>query len=57
MAIHTYGANAVDWEQRVNLDRLREERLARLNAKLQRFPAGAGPLDVIAVGPQSLGQE
>ena len=23
MAIHTYGANAVDWEQRVDLARLR----------------------------------
>ena len=41
MAIHTYGANAVDWEQRVNLDRLREERLARLNAKLEASSLGA----------------
>ena len=30
MAIRTYGPNAVDWEQRVDLDRLRTERLARL---------------------------
>ena len=30
MAIHTYGPNAVDWEQRVDLARLRAERLARL---------------------------
>ena len=28
MAIRTYGPNAVDWEQRVDLDRLRTERLA-----------------------------
>ena len=28
MAIRTYGPNAVDWEQRVDLDRLRAERLA-----------------------------
>ena len=32
MAIHTYGPNAVDWEQRVDLGRLRDERLARLKA-------------------------
>ena len=30
MAIRTYGPNAVDWEQRIDLDRLRKERLARL---------------------------
>ena len=34
MAIHTYGSNAVDWEQRVDLGRLRSERLARLEAAL-----------------------
>ena len=34
MAIHTYGSNAVDWEQRVDLVRLRVERLARLEAAL-----------------------
>src|SRR5258708_27737294 len=41
MAIHTYGPNAVDWEQRVDLDRLREERLARLKAQLEASSLGA----------------
>ena len=40
MAIHTYGANAVDWEERVNLPRLRDERLARLKAQLERSALG-----------------
>src|SRR6266508_3363772 len=29
MATRTYGAMAVDWEQRIDFDRLRHERLAR----------------------------
>src|ERR1051325_11173062 len=41
MAIRTYGSNAVDWEQRVNLDRLREDRLRRLNDALDRSSLGA----------------
>ncbi|MEV4534530.1 Xaa-Pro peptidase family protein [Asanoa sp. NPDC049518] len=41
MAIGTYGTNAVDWEQRIDLDRLRRERLARLNAELERSSLGA----------------
>ena len=41
MAIHTFGPNAVDWEQRVDLDRLRSERLARLRAQLDRSELGA----------------
>jgi Xaa-Pro dipeptidase len=41
MTIHTYGANAVDWEQRVDLDRLRAERLGRLKAKLAASSLGA----------------
>jgi len=41
MAIHTYGPNAVDWERRVDLDRLRGERLARLKAQLQASSLGA----------------
>jgi Xaa-Pro aminopeptidase len=41
MAIGTYGMNAVDWEQRIDLDRLRSERLARLNAELERSELGA----------------
>jgi Xaa-Pro dipeptidase len=41
VAIHTYGTNAVDWEQRVDLGRLREERLARLKAQLEASSLGA----------------
>src|SRR5215469_5991036 len=41
MAIHTYGSNAVDWEQRVDLGRLRSERLARLTAQLEASSLGA----------------
>jgi len=41
MAIRTYGANAVDWEQRVDFDRLRAERLARLKAGLEASELGA----------------
>ncbi|HXW44597.1 MAG TPA: Xaa-Pro peptidase family protein [Streptosporangiaceae bacterium] len=41
MAIHTYGQNAVDWERRIDLDRLRDERLARLRAQLERSSLGA----------------
>jgi Xaa-Pro aminopeptidase len=41
MGIHTYGTNAVDWEQRLDLDRLRTERLARLRAELDRSSLGA----------------
>lgn len=41
MAIHTYGANAVDWEQRVDVPRLRVDRLARLKAELERSELGA----------------
>jgi Xaa-Pro aminopeptidase len=41
MGIRTYGPNAVDWEERVDLDRLRSERLARLQAALDRSELGA----------------
>ena len=41
MAIHTFGSNAVDWEERVDLVRLRSERLARLRAQLDRSELGA----------------
>jgi Xaa-Pro aminopeptidase len=41
MAIRTYGPNAVDWEQRVDLDRLRDERLRRLSDTLARSELGA----------------
>jgi Xaa-Pro dipeptidase len=41
MGIRTYGPNAVDWEQRTDLDRLRGERLARLKGTLERSELGA----------------
>ncbi|MGH3507150.1 MAG: M24 family metallopeptidase [Nocardioidaceae bacterium] len=41
MAIRTYGPNAVDWEQRVDLDRLRQDRLARLRKQLEQSDLGA----------------
>src|SRR5215470_12865208 len=41
MAIRTYGPNAVDWEQRIDLGRLREQRLARLGDVLERSELGA----------------
>ena len=37
----TTGTNAVDWEARVDFDRLRRERLARLKAELERSELGA----------------
>jgi Xaa-Pro aminopeptidase len=41
MAIRTFGTNAVDWERRIDLDGLREERLARLRDSLERSSLGA----------------
>jgi Xaa-Pro dipeptidase len=41
MAIRTYGPNAVDWEQRVDLDRLRTQRLQRLSEHLDRSELGS----------------
>jgi Xaa-Pro aminopeptidase len=41
MAVRTYGSNAVDWEQRIDLGRLREQRLARLKETLERSELGA----------------
>jgi Xaa-Pro aminopeptidase len=41
MGIPTYGTNAVDWEQRVDLERLRRDRLARLKAQLDGSDLGA----------------
>ncbi|HEX6525835.1 MAG TPA: Xaa-Pro peptidase family protein [Streptosporangiaceae bacterium] len=41
MPIPTFGPNAVDWETRVDMDRLRGERLARLRAELERSELGA----------------
>ncbi|TDD67621.1 aminopeptidase P family protein [Jiangella aurantiaca] len=41
MPIRTYGPNAVDWEERIDFDRLRRERLDRLRAALDRSELGA----------------
>ncbi len=41
MAIRTFGQSAVDWESRVDLDRLRVERLDRLKAALDASDLGA----------------
>src|SRR5882672_3510170 len=41
MALPTYGSMAVDWEQRVDFDRLRRERLSRAKALLAKSEMGA----------------
>lgn len=41
MAIRTYGLMAVDWEERVNFERLRTERLARIKKLLKESEMGA----------------
>ena len=41
MAISTYGLMGVDWEERVNFERLRTERLARIKALLKQSEIGA----------------
>jgi len=41
MAIGTFGMNAVDWEERIDFDRLRRERLAKLTEVLERSEVGA----------------
>src|ERR671936_2021846 len=41
MALRTYGTMTVDWEQRVDYDRLRRERLARAKAALAKSELGA----------------
>ena len=41
MGLKSFGLNAVDWEQRVDFERLRSERLARLRAELERSDLGA----------------
>ncbi|MEK6530465.1 MAG: aminopeptidase P family protein, partial [candidate division NC10 bacterium] len=40
MGTPTYGVMAVDWEERVNFDRLRRERLARAKAQLEASELG-----------------
>ncbi|HVB62652.1 MAG TPA: Xaa-Pro peptidase family protein [Ktedonobacteraceae bacterium] len=41
MAIKTYGLMSVDWEERVNVERLRNERLARIKRLLKESELGA----------------
>src|SRR5438270_2903487 len=41
MAIKTYGLMGVDWEERVNVERLRNERLARIKKLLKESEMGA----------------
>lgn len=41
MALKSFGLNAVDWEQRVDFDRLREARLSRLRKHLDASELGA----------------
>ena len=41
MAIATHGTMAVDWENRIDFDRLRRERLDRVKAKLAASEMGA----------------
>lgn len=41
MAIRTYGSMGVDWEQRIDFDRLRTQRLARAKDLLARADMGA----------------
>lgn len=41
MALKTYGLMAVDWEERVNMERLRAERLARVKRFLKASELGA----------------
>jgi hypothetical protein len=41
MAIKTYGLMGVDWEERVNFERLRNERLARIKQLLKESEMGA----------------
>ena len=41
MRLQSYGSMAVDWEERVRFDRLREERLARIKALLGESELGA----------------
>ena len=41
MGLKTFGLMGVDWEARVNLDRLRQERLARVKSALKSSEMGA----------------
>ncbi|MGE3810386.1 MAG: aminopeptidase P family protein, partial [Candidatus Nanopelagicales bacterium] len=37
----TYGTNQVDWESRLDMSRLRQDRLGKLKAELERSDHGA----------------
>jgi Xaa-Pro aminopeptidase len=41
MALKTFGQMQVDWEERINIDRLRKERLAKAKAQLKESGVGA----------------
>ena len=41
MATRTFGTMAVDWEQRIDFDRLRRERLARVKELLAKSEMGS----------------
>ena len=41
MGLKTFGLMAVDWEERVNIERLRQERLARVKSALKKSEIGA----------------
>lgn len=41
MGLKTFGLMAVDWEERVNIERLRQDRLARITAALKKSELGA----------------
>src|SRR5579862_4586547 len=41
MGIKTYGSMGVDWEDRINFDRLRKQRLAKAKAQLAKSEMGA----------------
>ncbi|MBM4260240.1 MAG: aminopeptidase P family protein [Deltaproteobacteria bacterium] len=41
MGLKTFGLMAVDWEERVNIERLRQERLARVKNALKRSELGS----------------
>jgi Xaa-Pro aminopeptidase len=41
MSIRTFGTNSVDWEQRIDYDRLRRERLERIKKLLRESSLGA----------------
>jgi len=41
MGLKTFGLMGVDWEERVNLERLRQDRLKRIKAALKKSELGA----------------